>query len=92
MGLANADLQDGALEPILDASVARPRIGKGVMFMILLDAEWELVRFPKSVNTIYQLYNVITNEWCESLLDIADYERTGKRSSRWIQFRSTAGH
>ena len=48
MGLANADLQEGALEPILEASVSRPRIGKGVMFLILIDAEWELVRFPKS--------------------------------------------
>ena len=66
MGLANADLQDGALEPILDDSVARPRIGKGVIIMILLEAEWELVRFHKSVNKIYQLYNVIRNELCES--------------------------
>jgi len=91
MGLANADLQDGALEPISDASVARPRIGKGVMFMILLDAEWELVRFHKSVNTIYQLYNVITNEWCESSLDSGDYGRMSQSSTRWIQFKSTAG-
>ena len=28
--------------------------------------EWELVRFHKSVNTVYQLFNVITNEWYES--------------------------
>ena len=91
MGFANADLQDGALEPILDASVARPRTGKGVMFMILLDAEWELVRFHKSVNTIYQLYNVITNEWCESSLDSGDYGRMSQSSTRWIQFKSTAG-
>ena len=43
-------------------------ICKGVFFMILVDAEWELVKFHKSVNTKFQLYNVITNEWCESLL------------------------
>ena len=91
MGLANAELQEGALEPILDTSLARPRIGKGVFFMILVDAEWELVKFHKSVNAKYQLYNVITNEWCESVLDSADYGRTGESSSRWIQFKSTAG-
>ena len=39
MGLANAELQEGALEPILDTTMARPRIGKGVFFMILVDAE-----------------------------------------------------
>ena len=44
MGLANADLQEGALEPILEASIPRPRIGKGVLFLVLIDAEWELVR------------------------------------------------
>ena len=82
MSLANAELQEGALEPILDTSLARPRIGKG---------EWELVKFHKSVNAKYQLYNVITNEWCESVLDSADYGRTGESSSRWIQFKSTAG-
>ena len=91
MGLANAELQEGALEPILDTSLARPRIGKGVFFMILVDAEWELVKFHKSVNAKYQLYNVITNEWCESVLDSADYGRTSESSSRWIQFKSTAG-
>ena len=91
MGLANAELQEGALEPILDTSLARPRIGKGVFFMILVDAEWELVKFHKSVNAKYQLYNVITNEWCDSVLDSADYGRTGESSSRWIQFKSTAG-
>ena len=84
MGLANAELQEGALEPILDTSLARPRIGKGVFFMILVDAEWELVKFHKSVNAKYQLYNVITNEWCESVLVSADYGRTGESSSRWI--------
>ena len=57
--------------------------------MILLDAEWELVRFHKSVNTIYQLYNVITNEWCESSLDSGDYGRMSQSSTRWIQFKST---
>ena len=82
MGLANAVLQEGALEPILDTSMARPRIGKGVFFLILIDAEWELVKFHKSVNAKYQLYNVITNEWCESVLDSADYGRTGQSSSR----------
>ena len=91
MGLANADLQEGALEPILEASVSRPRIGKGVMFLILIDAEWELVRFHKSVNTVYQLFNVITNEWCESALISEHYGRTNASTSRWIQFKSTAG-
>ena len=91
MGLANADLQEGALEPILEASVPRPRIGKGVMFLILIDAEWELVRFHKSVNTVYQLFNVITNEWCESSLNSKDYGRANESSSRWIQFKNTAG-
>ena len=91
MALTNAELQEGDLEPILDASLTRPRIGKGVFFMILLDAEWELVKFHKSVNTINQLFNVITNEWCESSLDDRDYGRTSKSSSRWIQFKSTAG-
>ena len=90
MGLANADLQEGALEPILEASVSRPRIGKGVMFLILIDAEWELVRFHKSVNTVYQLFNVITNEWCESALISEHYGRTNASTSRWIQFKSTA--
>jgi hypothetical protein len=91
MGLANADLQEGALEPILEASAQRPRIGKGVMFLILIDAEWELVRFHKSVNTVYQLFNVITNEWCESALISEHYGRMNASTSRWIQFKSTAG-
>ena len=34
-----AELQEGALKPILDTTMARPRIGKGVFFMILVDAE-----------------------------------------------------
>ena len=88
MALSNAELQEGALEPILDASLTRP---KGVFLMILLDAEWELVKFHKSVNTVYQLFNVITNEWCENSLDGRDYGRTSKSPSRWIQFKSTAG-
>ena len=90
MGLANADLQEGALEPILEASIPRPRIGKGVLFLVLIDAEWELVRFHKSVNTVYQLFNVITNEWYESSLDSNNYGRMSQSSSRWIQFKSTA--
>ena len=32
MNIYNAELQEGALEPILDASLTRPRIGKGVFF------------------------------------------------------------
>ncbi len=43
----------------------------------------------QSVNAKYQLYNVITNEWCDSVLDSADYGRTDESSSRWIQFKST---
>ena len=45
----------------------------------------------QSVNAEYQLYNVITNEWCDSVLDSADYRRTDESSSRWIQFKNTAG-
>jgi hypothetical protein len=35
----------------------------------------------QSVNAKYQLYNVITNEWCDSVLDSADYGRTDESSS-----------
>ena len=91
MGLKSSELQDGALKPILDASMARPRIGKGVFFLILVDMEWELVRLHKSVGARYQLQNVITNEWCEHPLDSAQYGQLGQSSARWIQFKSTAG-
>ena len=60
--------------------------------MILVDAEWELVKFHKSVNAKYQLYNVITNEWCDSVLDSADYGRTGESSSRLLEYNKFQLH
>ena len=55
--------------------------------MILVDMEWEFVRFHKSVGAKYQLQNVITNEWCEHPLNSANYGRLGQSSLRWIQFK-----